>query len=103
MPENTVKTLLESCAGYFWFIFLAIWGGTASYISRLKRTGSHFSFIELMGEWTISGFTGIVTAYACNSFGFDFYKTAALTGIAGHLGGRGMFMLENYLKNKYLK
>jgi len=101
MPENTLKTLVEHGIGYAWFIVMALWGGTASYISRLKRNGNHFSIVELFGEWTISGFAGIITAYMCHSYGFDFYKTAALTGIAGHMGGRGMYMIENYLRNKY--
>jgi len=79
-----------------------MWGGTASYISRLKRSGCHFSIVELIGEWFISGFVGVITAYMCHSLGFDFYKTAALVGIAGHLGGRGMFMVEMYIKNKYI-
>jgi len=100
---QTLKEIVDNSLGYFWFIILAMWGGTASYISRLKRSKCPFSIIELVGEWFISGFVGVITAYMCHSLGFDFYKTAALVGISGHLGGRGMYMVENYIKNKYIK
>ncbi len=102
IEEETKKAVLNSI-GYVWFVFLAIWGGTASYIGRIKKSGKAFSFIELMGEWTICSFAGIITAYLCVAANLDFYKTAALTGIAGHLGGRGVFMIENYIKNKYFR
>ena len=100
MPENIVRYAVESSLGYVWFVFMAIWGGTASYLSRLKKANGLFSIAELFGEWMISGFAGITTAYFCQSYGFDFYMTASLTGIAGHMGGRGIFIIENAIKNR---
>lgn len=100
MPEQIIKNIVENGLGYFWFIFMAIWGGTASYISRIKRTKTGFSLIELFGEWTISGFAGMLTAYMCQSIELDFYATACAVGIAGHMGGRGLFLVESYVQNK---
>jgi hypothetical protein len=54
-----------------------------------------FSVMALVGEWTVSGFVGIVTALLCYKAGFDFYLSAAGSGIAGHMGGRAMGLLEN--------
>jgi len=98
MPEQTIKTIVENGAGYLWFVFLAIWGGTASYVSRLKKSKGCFSLVELLGEWTISGFSGIITAYVCNHFELEFFMTAALAGMAGHMGGRSIFLIEKLLK-----
>ncbi len=81
--------------GYVWFMVLAVWGGTASYISRLKRQHTPFSLVELIGEWSISGFSGLVTALICVNYEFPFEMTAAFAGIAGHMGGRGIQLLED--------
>lgn len=85
---------------YAWLIFLALWGGTVNYLSRIKRDKLPFSMIELIGEWFISGFAGVITAYMCNSLGWDFYLTAMATGIAGHMGGRAIYLIENYFTRK---
>jgi len=103
MPENIAKTIVENSLGYVWFLFMAVWGGTVSYISRLKKHKCCFSVAELIGEWTISGFTGILTAYICTFMKLEFYQTAFAVGIAGHLGGRGLFMFESILKSKINK
>jgi len=110
MPDNlkdagTPETagMLKSALGFAWLVFMSIWGGTASYIERVRKKDTPFSIIELVGEWVICGFSGIITAYLCVDANLTFYETAALTGIAGHLGGRGLFVIENYIKNKYFR
>ncbi len=103
MPEREVLTVIdhfEHGLGYLWFVFMAIWGGTASYITRVKKQSLPFSVVELFGEWTISGFSGLVTAYFCSMQGMGFYATAALSGIAGHMGGRFIFIVESYIRRK---
>ena len=86
--------------GYLWLMVMAVWGGTASYITRIRKSKMPFSFVELVGEWTISGFVGVVTALACYKLQFDFVTTAACTGIAGHMGARAIGMFENYLTER---
>ena len=92
---NLKATVSEGTA-YLWFLVLAIWGGTASYVTRIKKNKVAFSIMELIGEWTVSGFVGMVTALLCFKAGFDFYFTAAGAGIAGHMGGRAAGLLENW-------
>lgn len=87
--------------GYFWLILLSAWGGTASYLSRIKQQHIPFSLVELTGEWAISGFSGLLTAYVCTELEMSWPLTAFSTGIAGHLGGRGLFMMETYVKRKF--
>ncbi len=95
-----LKTLIEQGLGYLWFVVLALWGGTASYINRVRKTKSPFSFIELVGEWTISGFAGLMTAFVCAEMGLSFYLTAALAGVSGHMGGRAIFIMERWAQTK---
>lgn len=80
---------------YLWMVLIASWGGVVNYISRIKsKTVAHFSFIELLGELVISGFTGILTFWICEALGVDSLITAACVGIAGHAGGRTVYFLE---------
>lgn len=91
---------LQPHIAYAWFLVLALWGGTANYISRVRRKGMPFSVIELIGEWTISGFAGLITAYLCSYLNLPFPMIAAFAGIAGHMGGRAIFVLEEYFTKK---
>lgn len=95
------QKIIDGGIGYIWFVLLAVWGGTVNYLSRLKENESiKFSFVELIGEWAISGFAGLLTAYVCIEMKFSWHMTAFFTGIAGHLGGRAIFIFENYVKSK---
>ena len=93
MLDDFTRALAESLS-YLWFVALAAWGGTVNYLSRRKRDKLAFSFVELMGEWAISGFAGLITAYACAANDVSYPLTAALSGVAGHMGGRAIYMLE---------
>ena len=89
--------------GFVWFLLLAAWGGTASYLSRIKKMKTPFRIMELVGEWTISAFAGVITAFICYEMQFSFYATAALTGIAGHMGGRAIALMEHFVETSYRK
>lgn len=95
-----ITALLHTGIGYFWFLLLAIWGGTANYISRVRKESMKFSTVELIGEWSISGFTGVITALICTEMGVSLLMTYALVGISGHAGGRIIFVFEAAFQNK---
>lgn len=92
-----------STLGIIWFLMIAAWGGTANYISRVKRQGVPFSVMELIGEWTVSAFAGLITAFICLHMELSYYATAALVAIAGHMGGRGIALLEQLLEGWLIK
>jgi hypothetical protein len=98
--NSILKALFDVGFGYVWFALLALWGGTVSYISRVRRNNAPFSFVELIGEWTISAFAGIMTALICQELEFSLILTAALAGISGHMGGRAIYMLEQLVCKK---
>ncbi len=85
---------------YGWFVLLALWGGTANYISRVRTKGLPFSVVELIGEWSISGFAGLCTAYLCVYLEMPFPLIAVCAGISGHMGGRAIYLLEQYFVKK---
>lgn len=96
-----VREVFDVVSGYAWFVMLACVGGTANYISKVRKDHKKaFSIVELLGEWVLSGFTGLITAYVCVDQGFSFELTAAASGIAGHMGGRGVFILEQWILGK---
>ena len=87
--------------GYFWLVILALWGGTAGYISRLKQNrGMVFSLAEWVGELTISGFAGLIMAYLCAEMHVSWYMTAVATAITGHMGGRALYMIEGFIRTR---
>ena len=104
MVESTgllLDQIVQIGLTYLWFVILAIWGGTANYISRVRKEGMKFSTVELIGEWTVSSFAGIITALLCQEMQISELLTYALVGISGHAGGRAVFVLENMYKIKF--
>lgn len=103
MPDNTTKvlrTILEAGLGWIWLMILALWGGTVNYISRTRKEKTPFSLVELIGEWTIAGFAGVITGLICMEYQVSQYLTFAAVAISGHAGGRAIFMFERYLLNR---
>lgn len=64
------------------------------------RNGRPFSFLELVGELMTSGFSGVVVFWICELQSVHPLLTAALVGIAGHLGSRSIFIMERYIARR---
>ena len=90
---------IKEIFNYLWFVFMGLWGGTVSYLEKYTKTGLH-SYTRLSIEWLASAFAAIITAYACKHFEFSFPATSGLTGIAGHMGGRALFIAEKIILRK---
>lgn len=94
----TVADLLT----YAWVFGLAMLGGAASFVRRVRSGQSKYSnIIELIGELVVSAFAGLVTFFLCQSAGFNGALSAALIAISGHMGTRIIFMFEVYLVKKF--
>lgn len=107
MPDEKITVIQRvaedgsNALGYLWFVLLAIWGGTANYIHRAQHDETReFKIVELVGEWFISGLSGLLTAYLCAEAGFSYYITAVACAVAGHMGGRAINMIEFLFKSK---
>lgn len=80
---------------YIGVLFIACWGGVVNYISRIKNGAvAQFSVPELIGELVISAFSGVLMFWLCESFQVEPLITSVCAGIAGHAGGRMVFILE---------
>lgn len=80
---------------YTWVIGIAALGGVTSFVSKVQRGEARaFNIIELVGELFISAFAGVITFYLCELVELPPLASAACVGIVGHMGSRGMFVLE---------
>lgn len=99
MPEKNPENY--QLLTYLWVLGLSAWGGLVSFYRKMKQGKTRpFNFMELLGELFTSAFVGILTFWICQATGIDQLLTAAFVGISGHMGSRGIGMLENYFANK---
>lgn len=103
MPEKDPNNIsvLGVAVAHAWVLLLSVLGGAVSYVHRV-RTGMtrRFNLPELVGDMFISGFVGVITFYLCEWAQFDKLLTAALVGIAGHMGSRALFLAEKVIERK---
>ena len=106
--ETEIARASAAGMGHDWLTYVGVlavsgWGGVVSWIQR-RRAGQArpFSFVELVGEVATASFCGLIAFWLCQEAGLSKYVTAAITGVAGHLGSRGLFLLERALARRYL-
>lgn len=87
----------EALIMYFLALVLAFWGGVSKYLFRLRRTQDmRFKLAELISESVTSSFSGIVCALLTQEYITDsFIVILAVAGLAGHAGGRALFIVES--------
>lgn len=102
MPEKvSFFTAIADLLTYAWVFGLAMLGGAASFVRRVRSGQAKYSnIIELIGELVVSAFAGLVTFFLCRSAGFDEMITAAFIAISGHMGTRIIFLIEAKLVKK---
>ncbi len=99
-PPDSPETV--SSITYLWVFLMSILGGVTSFHHKVKRgIARPWNIAEFVGEITTSAFAGIVTFYLCVWSGFAPLLTAALVGIAGHMGSRAIFMIEKSIEEKF--
>jgi|GEM_PF-1537373 len=99
--SDALREMWVQISAYIWFIMLACFGGLANYLSKVRANNQKsFSLVELLGEFVLSGFAGLMTAFFCIDVGFSFEMTAAAAGVAGHMGGRGVYLMEQALLSR---
>lgn len=102
MPEK--DPLSYALLTYAWVFGLSVFSGVAAYIRKVKAgIISRFSFNELLGEMLISAFVGVVTFYLCEYAKLPPVLSAALIGIASHMGSRAIFIFETAADRAFQK
>lgn len=86
---------------YLWVIALGMWGGLVSFYGKLRKGEVRiFNITELIGEIVTAGFVGVLTFWLCESSELNPLLSAALIGISGHMGSRGIYAMELLMSNK---
>lgn len=89
---------------YAWVIGLSAAGGAVAFIRKFKAGHVRaFNVIELVGECATSAFAGVMTFYLCEWSNFSALATAAMVGIAGHMGSRAIVNLELFFESRFPK
>lgn len=82
-------------------MIVALLGGLVAFISKVRAGATRmFNFTEFVGDMFTAAVTGVFFYWLCRGFDFNEWVTAAIVGIAGHAGSRGLFMLEKWTEAK---
>jgi hypothetical protein len=101
--QDKVKNPLDySLKQYSLFLGIALLGGFVSWYSKV-RSGliPWTSLNHLVGELCTSAFAGLLCFWICEWSGFPPLLTGALTGIMGHMGTRGITVLEEWATKRF--
>lgn len=94
--ETTIKDPFSYSVKYYAMILgIAILGGFANWWGKVRKGEVPMTSISLLvGELVISAFSGIVFFWVCSAYDVHPLLTAAGTGLAGHMGTKGINYLE---------
>lgn len=92
----TVKDPLSYSLGQYGFMLgMSVLGGLVSWSARVRAGKAEpWSINALIGEVATSAFAGLLAFYLCEWAGFPPLLTASVVGISGHMGTRGIQLLE---------
>jgi hypothetical protein len=101
-PPPPIFTDLTAFLTWAWVLGLSLLGGFASFLRKMKAGHARaWNFTELLGEMTAAALTGIITYNLCTWRDFPPQLTAAMVGIAAHMGSRALFRLEALVDTKF--
>ncbi|WOB06489.1 phage holin family protein [Piscinibacter gummiphilus] len=81
---------------------LAIFGGIVSWYSKVRKGELHIANLSsLVGEMATSAFSGLLAFYLCEYLGLVPVLTAAVVGVAGHMGTRAITAIEKLLQKRF--
>ncbi len=94
--QGAVKSPLNySLKVYVAILAVALFGGLASWYGKVRRGEMLMCNISaLVGELCISAFAGLIAFYLCDYMSLHQGLTAAIVGVAGHAGTKGINWLE---------
>ena len=78
---------------------VAMAGGLVNYLGALKNSPDGFRFTALIIELITGGFSGFLVACVAAELAMSWEMTAVAVGIAGHAGGRAIFVLRRMVFN----
>lgn len=89
---------------YGLILAVALLGGVVSWYAKVRRGEIPlWSINHLAGELVTSAFAGLMCFWICEGAGLAPLLTAALAGIAGHMGAKAITMLEDWAGRRFGK
>jgi CHASE2 domain-containing sensor protein len=86
---------------YGFLLAVALLGGLVSWAQRVRAGAVQaWNIMGLIGELATSAFAGLLVFWLCAYYDVPPPLTAALVGIAGHMGVRAIVMLEHLAERK---
>lgn len=87
---------------YIFLLGIALLGGLVSFYNRVRSgAASAWNATQLVGELATSGFAGLLAFWLCAYAGTPQLVTAALVGVAGHMGTRAIAVFEQWAARRF--
>lgn len=81
---------------------IALLGGLVSWLAKVRKgDASPWNVMQLVGELCTSAFAGLMAFWLCEWSGAPPLLSAALTGIAGHMGTRAISTFEQFAEKRF--
>lgn len=81
---------------------IALLGGLVSWMAKVRKgEASAYNLMQLVGELCTSAFAGLMAFWLCEWSGAPPLLSAALTGIAGHMGTRAIATFEEFAAKRF--
>lgn len=81
---------------------IALLGGLVSWLAKVRKgDASPWNVMQLVGELCTSAFAGLMAFWLCEWSGAPPLLSAALTGIAGHMGTRAIATFEEFAQKRF--
>lgn len=83
---------------------MSLLGGFAGWYSKVRRGElSSASLFSLIGEMATSALAGLGAFFLCDYMAVPIGVTAAITGMAGYMGGRAVDLAERILQARIVR
>lgn len=87
---------------YGFMLGIALLGGLVSWSNKVRKGDlAAWNLMQLVGELATSAFAGLLAFWICEYMNADKLLTAALVGITGHMGTRGIVVFEKWAQRKW--
>jgi len=87
---------------YAFLLAVALLGGLVSWYAKVRSgTVRAWHISTLVGELATSAFAGLVAFWLCTAATVPPMVTAALVGVAGHMGTRAIVLLEHWAERRF--
>ena len=99
---QTKGPLDYSLKQYGFILGTALLGGLVSWSARIRKGDAQaWNLAQLIGELSTSAFAGLLAFWICEWSGAPALLSAALVGIAGHMGTRAISAFEAFALRRW--